>query len=75
MRMSSDYKPTKCYGVDAPGTAEMGEASNFVGEKFGCLSLTLEQAFKDVDTHAGRRSRLQQDSKRESVLLVLLDGC
>ena len=53
MRVSPDFKPTNFYGVDAPNAAEMGEANNYVGEKFGCLSVTLEQPFKDVDSHEG----------------------
>ena len=50
---SPDFKPTNFHGVDAPGQAEMAISTNAVGERFGCLALTLELPFKDVQAHPG----------------------
>lgn len=48
---SPDFQTQYGYGVARAGTANLAMATNWVGEKFGCLSMTLEQPFKDtVDT-------------------------
>lgn len=48
---SPDFQTQHGYGVSRPGTANLAMATNWVGETFGCLSMTLEQPFKDtVDT-------------------------
>lgn len=43
------------YGRDAPGEADLSAASNWVGERFDCLSLTLELPFKDGARRPGLR--------------------
>jgi len=45
---SPDFQVAHGYGVPEPGKANMTMASNWVGEAFGCLSMTLEQPFKDT---------------------------
>jgi murein tripeptide amidase MpaA len=42
------------YERDAPGEADLSMASNWVGERFDCLSLTLELPFKDDERHPDR---------------------
>lgn len=46
--VSPDFQTEHGYGIDAPGEANMTMASNWVGETFGCLSMTLEMPFKDT---------------------------
>lgn len=45
---SPDFQTTHGYPVAPAGKANMTMASNWVGEAFGCLSMTLEQPFKDT---------------------------
>ena len=45
---SPDFQTKHGYPVPAAGKANMTMASNWVGEAFGCLSMTLEQPFKDT---------------------------
>ena len=42
------------YARDEPGEADLSSASNWVGERFDCLSLTLELPFKDDARHPDR---------------------
>jgi len=48
LQVSPDFQTVHGYGIDAPGEANMTMASNWVGETFGCLSMTLEMPFKDT---------------------------
>lgn len=48
LAVSPDFQTKYGYGVPAPGKANMTMAGNWVGERFGCLSMTLEQPFKDT---------------------------
>lgn len=41
LRLEPGYPP------EAPGTADLGIAANWVEDRFGCLAVTLEQPFKD----------------------------
>ena len=45
---SPDFQTKHGYPISEPGEANMTMASNWVGEAFGCLSMTLEQPFKDT---------------------------
>jgi murein tripeptide amidase MpaA len=36
------------YPPEEPGKADLAIGANYVAETFGCLSLTLEQPFKDI---------------------------
>ncbi|MDJ0839799.1 MAG: M14-type cytosolic carboxypeptidase [Acidobacteriota bacterium] len=51
LQASPDFQTEHGYPVDPPGEANLTMASNYVGETFKCLALTLEMPFKDtVDT-------------------------
>ena len=45
---SSDFQDHLCYDRDLPGEGDLSIANNQVGERFDCLSLTLEMPFKDL---------------------------
>ena len=47
--LTRDFQTTNGYTRDLPGEANMTLACNAVGEKYDCLSLTLEMPFKDND--------------------------
>jgi murein tripeptide amidase MpaA len=42
-----DFQRAEGYENDAPGEGDLTTASNWVGERFDCLSLTIEMPFKD----------------------------
>ncbi|WP_201574685.1 M14-type cytosolic carboxypeptidase [Psychrobacter sp. H8-1] len=46
---SADFQSEFGYDIDAPGTANMTVATNWVAERFDCLANTLEMPFKDND--------------------------
>lgn len=46
---SADFQSEFGYDVDAPGSANMTLATNWVAERFDCLANTLEMPFKDND--------------------------
>lgn len=47
MEITPDFQDTHGYPKDVPGEANMTIASNYVAEHFQCLTLTIEQPFKD----------------------------
>lgn len=47
--LTREFQTTHGYTRDLPGEANMTLACNAVGEKYDCLSLTLEMPFKDND--------------------------
>lgn len=47
-RACPDFSPEAAYTPAAPGEANLRLCTNYVGETFGCLAVTLEQPFKDV---------------------------
>lgn len=47
--LTKDFQTTHGYTRDEPGQANMTLACNSVGQRFDCLSLTLEMPFKDHD--------------------------
>ncbi|MCK9717370.1 M14-type cytosolic carboxypeptidase [Pseudomonas syringae pv. syringae] len=47
--VSDNFQTTHGYPRSAPGQANMNLAANAVGERYKCLSLTLEMPFKDHD--------------------------
>ena len=57
LEASSEFQTEQGYPKDAPGKGDLRCASNYVGEAFDCLSLTLEMPFKDnanaPDEHVG----------------------
>jgi murein tripeptide amidase MpaA len=50
-RQTKDFQTTYGYTRDEPGQANMTLACNAVGQKYDCLSLTLEMPFKDHNDH------------------------
>lgn len=73
-----DFQLEHGYELDEPGEADLRIASNFVAQRFDCLSLTLELPFKDninrPDEAAGwspERSRGFGHTTLESVLACL----
>ena len=66
---TADFQAVHGYALDKPGEANMTLACNSVGERFDCLSLTMEMPFKDhdaaPDSHTGwngqRSARLGAD--------------
>ena len=44
---SPDFQTKYGYGVSRPGNANLTLCSKQVGERFGCLAVTLELPFKD----------------------------
>ena len=70
-----DFQTTQGYGLNRPQTANLSLATNWVGQQFACLALTIEMPFKDnadlpdaVTGWSGERSR----KLGASVLLPLL---
>jgi murein tripeptide amidase MpaA len=63
-KTTKDFQTKHGYTRDEPGQAHMTLACNSVGQKYDCLSLTLEMPFKDHDDHpnaetgwSGKRSK------------------
>lgn len=69
MGFSPDFQIQHGYEIDAPGTANLTMATNFITQTYQCLAMTLEMPFKDnndlPDGHYGwspeRASRLGHD--------------
>ncbi|KAG2439863.1 hypothetical protein HYH02_010494 [Chlamydomonas schloesseri] len=65
-RHAPEFQTAKGYPLDVANTANMGIASKQIGQRFGCLALTLEMPFKDsadlpdprVGWSGGRAKRL-----------------
>lgn len=51
MLQSPDFQNRYGYPVAPAGRANLSMATNWVGETYKCLSMTLEQPFKDTDNH------------------------
>ena len=47
MATCPDFQDVHKYDLDEPGTANMTVCSNQIGERFHCLSYTIEMPFKD----------------------------
>jgi murein tripeptide amidase MpaA len=47
MVSNPDFQDEVGYEKDAPGSANLSLATNWVGENFKCLAFTLEMPFKD----------------------------
>jgi len=48
LRRTPDFQNEHGYPVDPPGQANLSMAGHWVGEHFDCVSMTLEQPFKDA---------------------------
>jgi murein tripeptide amidase MpaA len=51
IELDGDFQREYGYERDQPGEGDLTTAGNYVGETFGCLSLTLEMPFKDNANH------------------------
>lgn len=75
-----DFQRTQGYENDAPGEGDLTTASNWVGERFGALSLTIEMPFKDnandPDELRGWSPTRAKDMGAQSLasIAVCLDG-
>ncbi len=49
LAITPEFQDQRGYDKDAPGTADLSIATNWVGERFKCLALTIEMPFKDHD--------------------------
>ncbi|NDY96698.1 M14 family metallopeptidase [Wenzhouxiangella limi] len=47
--ISPDFQTRHGYAVGEPGSADLRKCTDWVGETFGCLAMTLEMPFKDSD--------------------------
>lgn len=73
-----DFQDQFNYGRSAPGSANLGLATNWVAQQFGCLALTIEMPFKDNAQHpnpttgwSGERSRKLGASVLQPVLTTI----
>jgi murein tripeptide amidase MpaA len=64
LEASSEFQTEQGYPKDAPGKGDLRCASNYVGEAFDCLSLTLEMPFKDNDNAPDERVGWSVDRSR-----------
>ena len=48
LEASPDFQTKRGYPANKPGTANLKIGANWIAERFGCLSMTLEMPFKDV---------------------------
>jgi murein tripeptide amidase MpaA len=51
-----DFQKVHGYPISAPGQADLRICTNALAERFGCLSLTIEQPFADHDDHPDPRT-------------------
>ena len=49
LAITPEFQDQHGYDKDEPGTADLSIATNWVGELFKCLALTIEMLFKDHD--------------------------
>lgn len=59
------------YGPDDPGKGDLRIANNWVGERFDCLSVTLEMPFKDVHQAHGFSPERAEHFGRKSLVSML----
>jgi hypothetical protein len=50
---NKDFQSVKGYDIDEPNKANLSICSNQIGERFNCLSNTLEMPFKDTTAADG----------------------
>jgi murein tripeptide amidase MpaA len=64
------FSPDYNYGPDDPGKGDLSIGNNWVGERFDCLSMTIEMPFKDLHPAEGfspDRARALGRSSLESI--------
>lgn len=55
LQASPDFQTKHGYPVNKPGKANLKIGANWIAERFGCLSMTLEMPFKDIDDGSEQR--------------------
>lgn len=76
LSVSPDFQVAEGYDEDEPGKANLSMATTWVGEKFNCLSYTLEMPFKDNNNLPDRFfgwSAERSYRLGESVLIPILE--
>lgn len=48
VQASPDFQTKHGYPLDAPNSSDLAKATDYIGETFTCLSMTLEMPFKDT---------------------------
>ncbi len=51
LEISKDFQTKEGYPTPAPGKANLDIATNYVGETWSCLAMTLEMPFKDANVN------------------------
>lgn len=76
--LNPDFQCKHGYPVDAPGTADLSIATNWMRHHFGCLAMTLEMPFKDSaitpdedEAWSPKRSALMGASQIDAMRAVL----
>ncbi len=65
------FSPEHDYGPNDPGKGDLSIANNWVGERFDCLSMTIEMPFKDVPPAEGFSPERARSFGRSSLECVL----
>ena len=55
LQANPDFQLKHGYPANRPGKANLKIGANWIAERFGCLSMTLEMPFKDVDDGTEQR--------------------
>lgn len=77
---NDDFQDEYGYPRDEPGGGDLRAAANWVGERFECLSFTVEMPFKDAENHPDpeygfdpHRARRLGSSTVDAILAALPD--
>ena len=78
MAACPDFQDQYHYATKAPGQANLGMATNWVAQQFGCLAFTIEMPFKDNADHpdaitgwSGERSKKLGASVLQPILATV----
>jgi len=55
LKANPDFQIKHGYPANKPGKANLKIGANWIAERFGCLAMTLEMPFKDLDDGSQRR--------------------
>jgi len=64
LRDNEDFQDEYGYDRDEPGGGDLRTAANWVGERFDCLSCTIEMPFKDAENHPDPERGFSPDRAR-----------
>ncbi len=80
LQANPDFQSEYGYPANKPGTANLKIGANWIAERFGCLSMTLEMPFKDIANSTQQRqgwsparSRTLGRSNLDAIYAVLED--